>query len=88
LPPLQQSKAIKDILTANLITLPGEIVSMQGTSAIVGLAFGHDVDLTPQSWAQTLAMVIGLRISHMGTGSLGKISQGIEGKIQEKSMKQ
>ena len=81
LAPLQQSKAIKDILTANLITLPAEVISMQWTSAIVGLTFGHWVDLSLQSWEQTLSMVIGLRMAHIWTWHLNKISQKMEEKI-------
>ena len=52
---------------ANTITLPGEVFAMKGTEAVVGFSFGHEVDLTPSSWAQTVAMVMGLRIAHMGT---------------------
>jgi len=47
---LQYSKAFKAKVWAQLITLPGEIVSMQGTSAIVSCMFGEKVDLTPASW--------------------------------------
>jgi len=64
---LQYSKTFKAQLAANAITLPGEIVSMQGTTAIVSCLFGEKVNLTPASWLQTMEMVIGLRFAHMGT---------------------
>lgn len=54
---------------------------MQATSAVVSFTFGKDVDLTTESWLQTIAMVIGLRMSHTGTGKLKEISDMIENKI-------
>jgi hypothetical protein len=64
--PLGQSNLIKK-LSANAITLPGEVFAMQGTSAVVSFMFGEEVNLTSESWLHTIAMVIGLRVAHMGT---------------------
>ena len=76
-------EGLKNKIVAQTITLPGEVISMQATSATVSFMFGKDVDLTPESWLQTMAMVIGLRISHTGTGKLTKISETIENKIAD-----
>jgi hypothetical protein len=51
---------------------------MQATSTAISLSFGHDVDLTPQSRAHTLALVIGLRIAHNATSPMKKESENIE----------
>jgi len=52
-------------LAANTITLPAEFVGMQGTDIVVSLAFGDKVKMAPEDLAQTLSMIIGLRIAHM-----------------------
>lgn len=84
----QQLQTINAILTANAITLPGEILAMQLTSASISSLFGHDIDLSPKSRAHTLALVIGLRIAHNATSPMKKASENIEWKIQENSMQQ
>ena len=63
-------------------------MAMQGTSVAIALSFGHDVDLTPQSRAHTIALVIGLRLAHNVTSPIKKVSDNIEGKIQQNSMQQ
>ena len=45
------------------------------------------MDLSPESRAQTIAMVIGLRIAHSTTGKLNEISQGIESNIKVTGLK-
>ena len=62
---LMQSHSIKNALAGHTITLPGEVLGMQATSAVVGFTFGHEVDLTPESRVHTIAMVIGLRFAHV-----------------------
>lgn len=53
---------------------------MQGADVAVSLAFGDNVKLAPEDLTQTLAMIVGLRIAHMGTGQLNAISKRIENK--------